>query len=212
MVQCLDQSGLRAAVCALKQRDTQLAVIADQYGPPPMWRRPQTLATLVQVVLEQQVSLKSAKAIFERVKTQLGSITPLGLQRLGEGGLRHLGVTRQKSRYIVGLADEIATGKLSLNRLRFRTDSEVRDELTALVGIGEWTANVYLLMALRRPDIWPRGDLALLIATGEVCLNGNRPAPEYAEEYAARWSPYRSVAARMLWHWYLNQTRQRAKA
>ncbi len=207
MPESLDRAGLLRGVLELKQQDTRLRGIHERLGPPPLWRRPQTLATLVQVVLEQQVSLKSAQAVFDRISGSIGRVTAPNVIAMGESGLRQLGVTRQKAGYIVGLAQAVTEGRLRLASLRHKTDVQVRSELVALKGIGEWTANVYLLMALGRPDIWPEGDLALLSAMQTVCKLKQRPDPATGVRYANRWRPYRSVAARMLWHWYLNQTR-----
>ena len=207
MPESLDQAGLLRGVSELKQQDNQLRTIHDQLGPPPLWRRPQTLATLVQVVLEQQVSLQSAQAIYKRIQQSLERVTAANILAAGAPKLHQLGVTRQKAGYIVGLAEAIDRRSLKLASLRHKSDEAVRAELVAFKGIGEWTANVYLLMALGRPDVWPQGDLALLSAMHSVCGLNQRPDPATGVQYANRWRPYRSVAARMLWHWYLNQTR-----
>lgn len=158
------------------------------------------------MILEQQVSLRSAASLFRRVdRTLTGGITVAGVMRAGEPGLRAVGLTRQKAAYFVALAEATRDGTLRFARLRRLPDAEAFAELTRVRGIGPWTANIYLLMVLGRPDIWPPGDLALHVALGELRRQNRVPKRAEAERYAARWRPWRSVAARILWHGYLSE-------
>jgi DNA-3-methyladenine glycosylase II len=191
-------------VCAL---DRDLAAIVRTYGPPPLWGRRPGFATLIRIVIEQQVSLGSARALFGRLRDALGTVTPERLGQLGEGGLRALGFTRQKSAYCHGLSCLIRTGTLDLRRIARADDQAARAALLSLHGIGPWTADIYLLMALRRPDVWPSGDLALAEAVRRIKSLATRPTSHALESLAARWSPWRSVAARILWHYYLSSPR-----
>jgi DNA-3-methyladenine glycosylase II len=189
----------------LSARDETLARILVTHGAPPMWRRATGFPTLVHIILEQQVSLKSAKAMLLRLQSAIDPFTPERFVDLGEMHLRTLGVTRQKSAYLLHLSGSILSGDLSLSRLSRMPDEKVRQQLTRIKGIGSWSADVYLLMAMRRADIWPAGDLALAVAAKELFGLEKRPTPEELERLAEKWRPYRAVAARMLWQHYLGR-------
>jgi DNA-3-methyladenine glycosylase II len=193
---------VQAAEC-LADRDADLATILRRHGPPPMWGRKPGFPTLVRIILEQQVSLASARSTFNRLR---GSVIPFSPERfvaLGTPYFRSVGVTRQKSAYCVHMAREIAEGRLDLDAVGRMSDVDAKAALTQVTGIGPWTAEIYLLMALRRADVWPVGDLALLTSLGRLKRLRERPAPAKAAQIAERWRPFRSVAARMLWQHYL---------
>ncbi|HIE92479.1 MAG TPA: DNA-3-methyladenine glycosylase 2 family protein [Acidobacteria bacterium] len=189
------------AVCAV---DPDLARIAERFGPPPLWGRAPGYATLVQIILEQQVSLASAKATFVRMRNAFGEVTAEGIASLSAADIQTAGVTRQKASYCLGLAQLIQSGGLDLRALGRAEDREVRRRLIEIRGIGAWTADIYLLMALGRPDIWPDGDLALATAAQQVKRLRRRPDDARLRALAARWAPWRAVAARLLWHYYLS--------
>ena len=168
-----------------------------------MWRRASGFTTLVHIILEQQVSLKSAKSMLRRLQSEIDPFTPERFLEVGESHLRGFGVTRQKSAYLVHLSSSILSGDLSLPKLSRMSDDEVRQRLSQIKGIGSWSADVYLLMAMRRADIWPAGDLALAVAVKELWGLEFKPTPDELERIAERWRPYRAVAARMLWQHYL---------
>lgn len=201
----LDRRHLARGVRALSRKDPVLRQLVQRHGPPPLWARPSGFPTLARIILEQQVSLDSARAMYLRLERELGAFAPPTLLRAGESGLRSLGVTRQKAAYLTTLAREIESGRLRLSRLHRLPDEGIREILLQLRGIGPWTADIYLLMALRRPDVWPRGDLALHQAMRAAWRMAERPGTEAAERFAARWSPWRAVAARILWHSYLSE-------
>ena len=197
----LTSENLDTAAQALAARDRQLASIYDLHGPPPMWARRPGFTTLLRIILEQQVSLVSARAMFERLKSNIDPFTALGFIEAGELSLRSLGVTRQKAHYCVQVAQAFTNG--DLNQIAKLNDDDAHAALLRIKGVGPWTANIYLLMALKRPDIWPDGDIALATAVGKLRKLKTRPSfPELAK-IAAGWRPYRSVAARMLWQYYL---------
>jgi DNA-3-methyladenine glycosylase II len=213
--QRLTRATLTSAVAHLTRRDRGLARIVRTHGVPPLWARPPGFATLVRIILEQQVSLASARAMYGRVANQLpGGWTTKAVLRGGTASLMSRGITRQKAGYIVALATRIEGGDLVLRRLARGGDDHACEQLIACPGIGPWTAGIYLLMALRRPDVWPPGDVALQNALGRM-LGVTRPlTSDDAVRYAARWTPYRSVAARILWCGYLGErssARQKAK-
>ena len=201
----LTQKTLALAARELAAREEMLAGIHAVYGDPPLWRRDTGFQTLVHIILEQQVSLKSAKAMLVRLEAAIQPFIPLRFLELGDGYLRGLGVTRQKSAYLLHLSDSIVNGELSFARLARLSDEDARLVLTRVKGIGLWSADVYLLMAMRRADIWPAGDLALAVAMQELRGLSRRPGPEELERLAEQWRPHRAVAARMLWQYYLGR-------
>jgi len=203
----LTTAGLAEAASRLAQRDPDLGRLLARDGPPPMWGRPAGFATLVRIILEQQVSLASARAVFARLRAGAGQVSPVRVLALGERRLRRLGVTRQKAAYVVHLADAVEGGVLDLRGMGAMSDAEARAALVRLKGIGDWTADCYLLMAMRRPDIWPAGDIALQNTVRVVKRLRTRPAPDRLTRIAEAWRPHRSVAARMLWHHYLSRPR-----
>lgn len=188
----------------LAAADPRLAKIIDRCGKPAMWTRKPGFATLVHIILEQQVSLASARATFARLEDALGMLSPQGLLGLSEQDLAAIGFSRQKALYCRILAQEIQAKRLDLNALTDLGDDEARKTLTAMKGIGAWTANCYLMLALRRPDIWPVGDLALAVSVQKIQGLEQVPKRREMETIADDWRPWRSVAARILWHDYLN--------
>lgn len=140
-----------------------------------------------------------------RLETAIQPFTPERFLELGDEHLRRLGVTRQKSAYVLHLSEEVVSGELNFRSLSRLKDQEALARLTRIKGIGLWSANVYLLMAMRRADIWPAGDLALAVAIHELKDLKRRPSPEELEKIAEPWRPYRAVAARMLWQYYLGR-------
>jgi DNA-3-methyladenine glycosylase II len=203
----LTQKTLALAASELAARDELLATIHATYGDPPLWQRATGFRTLVHIILEQQVSLSSAKSMLLRLEAAIQPFTPERFLEFGDGYLRGLGVTRQKSGYLVHLAESIVSGRLSLQGLSRLSDDQALLRLTGIKGIGLWSANIYLLMAMRRADIWPAGDLALAVAIRELKSLSARPSPEELQRIAEQWRPYRAVAARMLWQYYLGRRR-----
>lgn len=208
----LTQKSLALAARELAARDEILAGIHANHGDPPLWRRATGFQTLVHIILEQQVSLKSAKAMLLRLEASIQPFTPEKFLELGDTYLRSLGVTRQKSAYLLHLASSIVSGELSFTKLARMSDDDARVVLTRIKGIGLWSADVYLLMAMRRADIWPAGDLALAVAMKELRGLTYRPGPDELERLAEQWRPHRAVAARMLWQYYLGKRSSRKKA
>jgi DNA-3-methyladenine glycosylase II len=198
-VSTLDRKSLLQAASILAARDKELASIFTAYGPPPMWARKPGFETLVRIVLEQQVSLVSARSMFHRLNMNIEPFVPERFIELGEPYLRSLGVTRQKASYLVHLA--FAEKEISL--LGKMSDEDAHAALLSIKGVGPWTANIYLLMALKRPDIWPSGDVALTSAVARLKELKARPNTVELARIAEAWRPFRSVAARMLWQYYL---------
>lgn len=204
----LDASSLLRAVRILARRDPDLARVARRYGPPPLWERDPGFPTLVHLILEQQVSLASARAAFDRLRASLPQFEPSLFLELDDVTLKRIGFSRQKTHYARELANALIARTLDLERLAQLDDAGVHADLTRIKGIGAWTSNVYLLMVLRRPDAFPAGDIALLSAAQRVKRLRKRPTPERLERLAEPWRPWRAVAARLLWHYYLSEKRR----
>jgi DNA-3-methyladenine glycosylase II len=205
LVKPLTQQSLALAARELAARDEMLAGIFATHGDPPLWRRAAGFTTLVHIILEQQVSLKSARSMLLRLQSRIEPFTPVRFVELGVDYFRSLGVTRQKSAYLLHLSECIVSGELSFTKLARMSDDDARLVLTRIKGIGLWSADVYLLMAMRRADIWPAGDLALAVAMKDLKGLPHRPGPEELERLAENWRPHRAVAARMLWQYYLGK-------
>jgi DNA-3-methyladenine glycosylase II len=199
----LTRLSFRLGVHKLVATDPDLARVYRDVGEPPFWARRPGFATLVRIILEQQVSLTSAHATFGRLAAYLGRVDPRSVAALRIGGLRKLGLTRQKAAYCYGLAARVLDGTLDLGSIARGPDEAGRSALDEVPGLGPWSVDIYYLMALRRPDVWPQGDLALAAALREVKKLRAHPSEMRQQLIASRWSPWRSIAARMLWAHYL---------
>ncbi len=187
----------------LAKKDEHLKSILKQYGHPPMWSRPASFASLIHIILEQQVSLASAKAALEKLKEKIGTITPEKVLLLSDAELRSCYFSRQKTMYARCLAEAIVTKKLNLKKLGAGTDDEIRMELKKIKGIGDWTVDVYLLFVLQRADIFPTGDLAMMNALKEIKKLPKNTSKEEIIQLAEQWRPHRSLATMLLWHHYI---------
>jgi DNA-3-methyladenine glycosylase II len=201
----LNESIFAQGVRLLANRDTHLAEVLQKYGQPPLWVRDPGFPTLVYIILEQQVSLASAKAAFDRLNDAVRPLKPRHFLKLTDAELLRIGFSRQKTLYTRLLAESLSRRYFDLGDLHNLQDDAARKMLTAFKGIGNWTADIYLLSALRRPDIWPIGDLALATAVQEVKRLRQRPSPELLEKMSEPWRPWRAVAARLFWHHYLSK-------
>ena len=197
-------------VAALSKVDPDLARVAREHGPPRMWEREEGFPTLVITILEQQVSLASAAAAFGRLLAVASPLTPEKFLKFDDAQLRGFGFSRQKALYCRLVARAVLDGELDFDALATLGDREARAALMKLKGVGHWTAEIYLLRALGRPDAWPSGDLALQLAAQEVKRLNARPTPSELDALAEAWRPLRAVAARLLWQHYLNRPRSAA--
>jgi DNA-3-methyladenine glycosylase II len=200
----LTDASLAVIVARLAARDPDLGATVARFGPPPLWAREPGFPTLVHLILEQQVSLASARAAFDRLRAAAEPLTPASFLALDNGRLRDIGFSRQKARYGRALAAAILDGTLDLDGLAALDDAGVDAALTAVPGIGPWTSAIYRLMVLRRADAWPPHDIALHQAIAEVKAFPVRPDSTQARAVAEAWRPWRAVAARILWHHYLS--------
>ena len=171
-------------------------------GMPPRWRRPASFGTLVRLVLEQQVSLASAQAAYLRLAEGIGEPDPQRFLTLSAEELRSIGFSRQKVRYVRGIASRMLDGSLDLERVGASGDAGSL-ELLSVTGIGPWTAACYFLFVVGEEDVWPSGDRALYVSMARNLSLDAVPKASTADVMAEAWSPHRSTAARMLWHDYL---------
>lgn len=185
--------------------------VVSNFGPPQFWQREEGFSTLIYIILEQQVSIASAKAVYKKLLDKAAPLTPDKFLTLSDQQLRQVGFSRQKTNYGRILAEAVVDGEIDLPGLPDLDDTRAKRKLMKLKGIGSWTADIYLLTALGRPDVWPNGDLALVLAVRKLKDLPSRPTPGELESISLKWKPWRAVAARILWHYYLSE-RNRTRA
>ncbi len=190
------------AIRALQKREKRFAEIIRLHGLPPSWSRPQGFESLAKIILEQQVSLESANAHFRKLKSALPAFVPEELLQLTDEQMRACQVSRQKTKYLRALAEAVLSEQLELHTLENLSEPEIRAQLTEIKGIGNWTADIYLMFCLQSPDIFPAGDIAVIQAARELFALDSKEAVIAQSE---KWKPYRSLAAYLLWHSYLKK-------
>jgi len=183
--------------------DPDLQLVIRQYGYPPLWTRAATFETLIHIILEQQVSLASALAALKKLKEKIIDITPQNLSRLSDEELKACYFSRQKISYAKHLAHEILNGHLNLAELNNLDSKSVKEKLIKLKGIGNWSADIYLMMVMHRCDVFPLGDIALLTSVKELKSLPKNISKETISMIVVEWKPYQTIAAYILWHSYL---------
>lgn len=189
----------------LSKKDKHLCSIIRQYGYPPVWGRTASFQTLIHIILEQQVSLASARAALNKLKERLVIITPAKLLALSDEELKACYFSRQKTAYARCLAQAIVSKQINLKKLSALDDTDIRQQLKAIKGIGDWTVDVYLLFVLHRTDVFPLGDLAMVNALKELKGLKKETRQEELLKLSALWKPYRSIATMLLWHYYIQK-------
>lgn len=205
MVCTFNKNNFTAYCDELAARDKDLAKIIRLYGYPPLWSRIPSFETLVHIILEQQVSLASAKAALDKLKTKIGAVTSENLLALSDEEMRACYFSRQKMIYARHLAEAMTAKTFSITRLKKINDEEVRESMKRLKGIGDWTADVFLMMSLNRTDCFPTGDVALVKSIKKVKRLADDSSKEEILAVAEKWKPYRTIAAYLLWHSYLSE-------
>jgi len=208
MINKFNQSTFPSICDKLAQTDADLAAIINAHGYPPMWSRPNAFETLVHIILEQQVSLASALSALNKLRERVQEITPARVLLLTDEEFRACYCSRQKTEYIKYLAEAILSRQLNLAHFDEMPDEEIRVQLVALKGIGNWTADVYLMFVLQRTDIFPIGDLAAVNALKRIKRLPVNITKEELIAIAAQWQPYRTVATMLLWHFYLSSPKK----
>jgi DNA-3-methyladenine glycosylase II len=193
---------LRPAMNALAACDDDIARAYEACGLPPVRRQPADFAGMVNIIAAQQLSVHAARAICERLRAAIGPLTPESFLAVPEEEARNLGLSRPKVRYLRGIAEAEQSGDLDFAELAEVPDDEAMARLTAIKGVGRWTAEIFLLFALERPDVFPAQDLALQVSGQRLKRLEDRPSADVLRELADSWRPYRSAAARFLWHYY----------
>lgn len=192
---------MQEAITFLVEKDAVFKSLHQQYGEFFIPSRPPGFVTLCKLILEQQVSIDSAKATYLKIENFLGEVTPATIINCSDEALRNCGVSRQKSLYLKTLAQAVSE-ELDLESFNAKTADEVRNELIKLKGIGHWTIDVYLMFALQSPDIIPLGDIAVVNTIKELY---DVHTKEEMEQLSANWKPYRTMATFILWHHYLQK-------
>ncbi len=193
---------MQKAVKYLLEKDIIFNHIIDKYGLPIIPKRPQGFETLVLLILEQQVSIDSAKATFLKLKAKEQNFQPESLLSFSDEEYRNIGVSRQKTSYIKALSSSIINNEIDIESLANKTSQQVREELIKIKGIGNWTIDVYLMFSLQAPDIMPLGDIAVVNTIKELLDIHDK---QEMEIYVSKWSPHKSVATFLLWHYYLSK-------
>lgn len=200
-----DRQNFHSICDKLARKDRHLFAIIRQYGYPPMWTRRGNFQTLIHIILEQQVSLASARAALNKLRERIGTITPKKLLALSDEDLKTCYFSRQKTVYARYLANALVSKQIILKKFSDLDDAEIRRQLKTIKGIGDWTVDVYLLFALQRTDLFPLGDLAMVNALKEVKQLSKETKQEELLKLAERWRPYRSIATMLLWHYYIQK-------
>jgi DNA-3-methyladenine glycosylase II len=188
----------------LAARDPRIAAEFARIGLPPRRERPPGFPTILRIILGQQVSTSAANAMWTKMTAVIDPLTPEALLQYQPDALRPFGLSRQKSAYALGLAGDLVAGRVDLARVEALEDEAAIAELIKIKGIGRWSAEIYLLFALGRKDIWPAGDLALQVALQRLKGLRKRPDPKRMIKLAEVWRPHRGAAAHFLWHYYAN--------
>jgi DNA-3-methyladenine glycosylase II len=196
------EADIAEAVAALTAAEPRFAAVVGAHGPPPLRRMVGGLEGLLRIVTDQLISLQAGQAIWTRLSAELSPFDPAVLARKRVATLRNLGLSGAKARTFRELAREVSRGGLDFDALHGAPDSEALETLTALPGIGPWTAAIYLLAAMGRADAWPAGDLALQVAAQHLFELPDRPSARLMADLAEPWRPWRAVAARLLWVHY----------
>jgi len=204
MISQFSSTNYKSICDKLASADPDLQKIIDTHGYPPFWSRPNSFESLVHIILEQQVSLASALSALNKLRERVQEITPARIILLTDEEMRACYVSRQKNSYIKYLAGALLSGQLNLDEFHRLADDEIRANLVALKGIGDWTADVYLMFALQRADIFPIGDLAVVNAIKRVKQLSAETTCKEMVEIATKWQPYRTLASMLLWHYYLS--------
>ena len=193
---------MQNAIDFLSNKDVVFKTIIDKYGVPIIPKRAQGFETLSLLILEQQVSIDSAKATYIKLKNRVATFEPKNLINLSDDDFRACGVSRQKTKYIKCLAEAVLEKTIDLESLAHKSPESVRDELIKIKGIGNWTIDVYLMFSLNVPDILPLGDIAIINTVKELLDIHDKEAIEI---YTQKWAPHRTMAAFLLWHYYLQK-------
>jgi DNA-3-methyladenine glycosylase II len=176
--------------------------IKDKYGIPPNWQRPEGFVSLCRIILEQQVSLASAEAHFKKLNSYLKDFSSEEILKLTDDEMRACQISRQKAKYLRALSQAVLNNEINLDSLSRLNPSEIRERLTSIKGIGNWTTDIYLMFCLQEKDIFPLGDIALITTIKELT---NVKTKVGIIRFTNKLKPLRSLAAYFLWYYYLKE-------
>lgn len=201
----LTNTHIRDQLSELATQDAQVKAALDLVGFPPERVRDQSFGIFLRVIVGQQLSVKAAASIYERVTDLVGSDPePGAFADVADDALRAAGLSKQKIAYVRSLCDTVADGTLDIAGLPGLSDEDAIASITAVKGLGVWSAHMYMLSSLGRPDVWPVGDLAVRVGVGRIVELEERPTEKETQEIGERWRPYRSSMALLAWHFYSN--------
>ena len=206
----LTERNLRSDLRALARADTHVAAALERFGYPALRRRPPGFETLLRAIVFQQISIHAAGAIWKRIEAAVTPLTAGAYCGVGDHVLRVCGLSRQKLAYARSLAELVASGEVPLEALGAMADEEAIDQLVKIKGVGRWTAEVYLMFALGRRDMWPADDLGLVVGMQRLKSLRKRPDRKRMLKLGEPWRPRRSAAAHLLWH-HFHKTQEEAK-
>lgn len=186
----------------LIKKDELFEMINEKYGVPPDWSRPPGFVSLARIILEQQVSLASADAHFNKLNNYLKDFTPENILSLSDEEMRDCQISRQKTKYLRALSTAFLDGEIALEEMPDLNETEVRNQLTSIKGIGNWTADIYLMFCLQAKDIFPIGDIAIVNTMKELTEADSKVEMIKCSE---NWKPFRSLASYFLWYYYLRK-------
>ncbi len=198
----LTKATLREGLDALARVDRDMEAALAAHGYPTLRRRPQGLAALMRIIVGQQVSTQAAASIWAKLEAAVDTGDPASVIGASDDDLRGAGLSRQKAAYVRALAEDVASSRVALRRIPRMDDEEAIAELVKIKGIGRWSAEIYLLFALGRRDVWPADDLAVMVAVQRLKRLDARPDRETMDALAEPWRPWRGAAAHFMWHYY----------
>lgn len=198
----LTKATLREGLDAMAAVDTDVAAALAAHGYPSLRRRPPGFAAMLRIIVGQQVSVQAAASIWARLEAAVDPEDPASVLAADETALRAAGLSRQKAVYVRALAEDVASGRVALRRIPRMDDETAIAELVKIKGIGRWSAEIYLLFALGRPDVWPADDLAVMVAMQRLKQLAQRPDRKAMDALAEPWRPWRGAGAHFLWHYY----------
>lgn len=193
---------MKIALAYLTAKDKILADIIDNFGLPIVQKREEGFAAMCHIILEQQVSIASAKACYDKIVNYFDKVTPTSIVNASDEELRNCGVSRQKIIYLKQLAEKVLKNQINFESFAVKSEEEVRAELIQLKGVGNWSIEVYLMFCLQLQDIIPLGDIAIKNTLKELY---NCQTLEEMEAVSSNWKPYRTVASFIIWHHYLKK-------
>ncbi|MFA8341904.1 MAG: DNA-3-methyladenine glycosylase [Rhodothermaceae bacterium] len=192
----------KEAVEFLIKTDPLLAKLIKEFGNPKLWTRPEGFETLINIIVEQMLSVKAAASIFERFKKTLKKVTPQNILKADDEKLREVGLSYSKIKYCKNISQAVVSGELDLEALKKMDNKKATKTLTSIKGVGDWTANIYLMACMKRADIWPYGDNALALAVQKFHKIKEYPTKKELVEIGNRYAPWRSMAAFIYWNTY----------